>query len=143
LIDSKATDTSLTQAFTATIYRVAMGRMIDLYVGEPPPAAIIDWCTRIADISDGWIITADNPGASIHPSTENRSRTAALDGELAEANIASLATCHIDPAARWPDEYGRLIATGDTAFVHALAARFGQAAVVHVAHDRCRLVWIG
>lgn len=139
---SHDTDTPLAHAFAATIYRVTMNPAVDLYVGHPAPATIIEWCRRVADVPGGWIITADNPGASALAAIDNRHRGAALDAELASAGIPSLETRHIDPAERWPDEYGQLIATGDTAIVHTLAARFGQAAIVSIAHDQCRLVWV-
>lgn len=142
MVYSHDTDTPLAHAFAATIYRVTMNPAIDLYVDHPAPATILEWCRCVAGVPDGWIITADNPGASAHSATDNRSRSVALDAELASAGLSSIATRHIDPAGRWPDEYGRLVATGDTAFMHALAIRFGQAAIVSVAHDQCRLVWI-
>jgi len=108
------------------------------YIVETPDGArIVGIGARhesIDALADGraWcIITADNPGATRVGSAVNRRAWRALRDRLERRHPAlMLPTRHVDPSGRWPDESGWLITFSRLQEIDALAAEFGQAAVV-------------
>ena len=129
--------TDLAAAYRATTYRVEVpGGAIDVRIGEPAPA--LDPYGRC------WgIVTACNPGSVRQAEVESARRQAALEARVTASGWRFLRGCNVADAGDWPPEPTLLIPDIDAPAAMALAADFGQSAVVvGEAGGLARLVWI-
>lgn len=129
-------------AYRATTYRVFLpGGALDLRIDQADER-LRRWladngCRCFA------ILTAANPGSQQAAAERNAERQAALECELLEGNYEPYAAEHVADDGVWPVEESCFVADLACADACALAAEFGQNAVVCGGGDGVpRLVWI-
>lgn len=117
----------LAQAFAQTRYRgIVAGERLELRVGQSCPQ--LD--ARLAD-GLGWAwLTAVNPAAESLPEAENAARLAALRTVLAGAGIECWPGESEADDGSWPTEPGVVLVNVSLAAALAIAADFGQAAIL-------------
>lgn len=131
-------------AFEAARYRIFLDNDSHvLHIGARCPAPIATWISRHAASRCAWLITANNPYAERIDAARNNARDALLHDWARRHASAWLDAINEDPSDSWPDERGVLIANSNEGEVHAIARRFGQAAIVVVQPGRSvYLHWI-
>lgn len=128
---------ALAAAYRATTYRVeAPGGRVDVRIGEAAPA--LDPCGPC------WaIVTACNPGSVRLAAADNARRQALLAARVAASGWRFLPACNLADDGDWPSEPSLLILGIGAPAATALAAEFGQNALVAGdAGERARLVWV-
>src|SRR5574343_256933 len=137
-----AKTSDLEAAYRATTYRVFLpGGMCDLRVGVANEA-LRCWletagCTQFA------IITAYNPGAVVVTDAVNAERQAQLECDLLEGNYEPYAAENLPDAADGPAEEGCFVPDLAPEDACALAADYGQNAVIGGGADGVpHLIWI-
>jgi hypothetical protein len=132
----------LTNAYRATTYRVFLpGGAVDLRLDEASPH-LRDWlaaegCAAFA------IITAHNPGSQPLDAALNAEHQARLECELLEGNYDTFAAENIADDGAWPVEESCFVPALEAADAIALAADFGQNAIVCGGSDGVpRLLWL-
>lgn len=137
-----AKTTELDAAYRATTYRVFLpGCLADLRV-DTSNDALYCWL-ETAGCEQFAIITAYNPGSVASPAARNDERQTRLEGDLLESGYAVLPAQNIPDDGDWPVEESCFVADMSPAEACALAADYGQNAVVCGARDGApQLVWI-
>jgi hypothetical protein len=132
----------LAQAYAATVYRVFLpGGSCDLRPGESS-AMLRGWLAD-AGVREFAILTACNPGSRRLSATDNAERQARLECALLEAGYEPYAGENVAAAGDWPAEESCFVAGLPLADALALAAQFGQNAIVHGGADGTpALVWV-
>lgn len=132
----------LEAAYRATTYRVYLpGGPADLRIDQASERLR----TWLADegCSCFAVITAGNPGSQPLDAAANAERQAQLECELLEGNYEPYAAEHIADDAAWPVEESCFVPDLECADACALAADFGQNAVLCGGSDGVpRLIWI-
>jgi hypothetical protein len=132
----------LEAAYRAARYRIAVpGGAFELTVGRPSEELerllAAHGCRRWA------LLAAANPGSRRLGERENQRRLARLDRELERRGLVAFEGENRDPAGIWPAEASRLLLDVDQEAARALAAAFGQAAILAGETGGApRLVWI-
>lgn len=137
-----AKTSELEAAYQATTYRVFLPSGIcDLRIGEPCEA-LRCWL-ETADCTEFALITAHNPGSMPTDEATNAERQSQLECELLEGNYEPYAAQHISGADLWPDEESCFVPDISTEDACALAADYGQNALVRGGPDAVpHLVWV-
>ncbi|HEY5762839.1 MAG TPA: DUF3293 domain-containing protein [Rhodocyclaceae bacterium] len=117
----------LEQAFGQTCYRgVVAGERLELRVGQACPA--LD--SRLTE-GLGWAwLTAVNPGGESLPDAENAARLASLRAVLGGTRIECWPGEAVADDGSWPAEPGIVLVNVSLAAALAIAADFGQAAIL-------------
>ena len=133
---------NLAAAYRATTYRVFLpGGALDLRIDQPDDR-LRSWLAANGS-SCFAILTAANPGSRRLDVAANAERQAALECELLEGNYEPYAAEHVADDGAWPVEESCFIADLEREDACALAAEFGQNAVVCGGEDGVpRLIWI-
>lgn len=134
-------DPELDRAYRATRYEVtgANGAFV-LRVDQPNAELAAQHAA--AGVSCSVFLTACNPRSTVLTDAENARRNAALLLRLQAGGWPHLPAATIDPAGRWPVEAGFLVLGLTRAEGMALAAQFGQNAILVAAGEPTpRLVW--
>ncbi|WP_305072883.1 DUF3293 domain-containing protein [Propionivibrio sp.] len=132
----------LEASFLATTYCVeGHGERFDLRIGEPHPS-FASWLDD-EDASSWAIITACNPGGMPTP-LQNAARNEALRKSIETLGWRYVPARNHADGGRWPDEPGFCIFDAPESQVCALAAGFGQAAIIVGSNGKASgtLVWI-
>jgi hypothetical protein len=122
------------RADLAALYRRARYRVaapagdFELRVGAPSPA--LDALLARHGTTSWAFLTAVNPGSRPLPEHVNQERLAALERRLAAGGWPRYAGAGIDPEGSFPDEPSFLVLGAPRALLLALAAEFGQAAIL-------------
>lgn len=132
----------LETAFRATTYRVFLpGGVLDLRIDQASERLRL-WLAE-AGYTCFSIITACNPGARPLSAEENAGRQAQLECELLEGNYEPFAGENVADDIGWPVEESCFVGELAIEDACALAADFGQNAVVCGGADGVpQLVWI-
>jgi hypothetical protein len=132
----------LAAAYRATTYRVFLpGGALDLRIDQTDER-LRRWLAGNGSHSFA-IVTAANPGSRQLDAAANAERQAALECELLEGNYEPYAAEHVADDGAWPVEESCFVADLEREDACALAAEFGQNAVVCGGEDGVpRLVWI-
>jgi hypothetical protein len=110
-------------------YRVELaGGAVELAIGRRSPA--LDRELERAGASTWTIVTACNPESVPLGAEENRRRAAELARRISSAGWSTWPSAGVDPDGRWPEEPGFLVLEAPLPAVRALAADYGQAAIV-------------
>jgi len=129
---------SLLDAFLATDYCVetdAGERVITIGATH----AELD---RALDHRDWHLVSAHNPDARLLDPVENDRRHRQLLERIRNGGIDSWPAVNRSFESDWPDEPGRLLAGASTAWIHACARAFGQAAVVAGQAGQPARLWV-
>lgn len=132
---------NLDAAFRATTYRVlAEERPFDLRIGRPDPG-FAAWLARQG--ATCWaILTACNPGGRLALS-QNEARTADLLQRIRRRGWRHVAAVNHADTGDWPEEPGVCVFDIAVEEACALAAGFGQAAIVFGGADgKGELIWL-
>ncbi len=132
----------LEASFLATTYCVDVrGERFDLRIGEAHPS-FASWLND-EDASNWAIITACNPGGQPTP-LQNAARNEALRKSIETLGWRYVSARNRADGGRWPDEPGFCIFDAPESQVCALAAGFGQAAIVVGSNGDAAgtLVWV-
>jgi hypothetical protein len=138
--------TQLEAVYRRAIYRLLEGGSevrapIDLLVDGR--SAELDRLLARHGATSWAFVSAANPGSKRLSAAENRRRTHRLAAAIARRGWTRYRGTGIDPSGGWPEEPSYLVLDAPLEEVAALAARFGQAAIVHgTAGGRARLRWI-
>lgn len=134
--------TKLADAYRATTYRVFLpGGALDLRIDQPDDR-LRQWLAANGHACFA-IVTAANPGSRQATPECNAERQAALECELLEGNYEPYAAEHVADDGQWPVEESCFVPELAVADACALAAEFGQNAVVCGDQDGVpRLFWI-
>lgn len=137
-----AKTSELEAAYKATTYRVFLpSGMCELRIGEPNET-LRCWL-ETADCDSFALITAHNPGGEPADDARNAERQSQLECELLEGNYEPYAAQHEADSGAWPDEESCFVPDISVEDACALAADFGQNAVVCGGPDGVpQLVWI-
>jgi hypothetical protein len=132
----------LTAAYRATTYRVFLpAGVCELRIGEPC-AALRNWLAD-SDNQTWAVITAHNPGSQPADEARNAEQQAQLEGELLEGNYEPYAACNEPDSDHWPAEESCFVPDIAVEDACALAADYGQNAVVCGGADGVpHLVWV-
>jgi hypothetical protein len=132
----------LEAAYRATTYRVFLpGGALDLRI-DLPNELLRQWLSANGSCCFA-IVTAANPGSQQLSAADNAERQAALECELLEGNYEPYAAEHLADDGAWQVEESCFVADLACEDGCALAAEFGQNAVVCGGQDGVpRLVWI-
>lgn len=136
------TKADLDAAYRATTYRVFLpAAAVELRI-DAADAGLAAWLAAAG--APTWaILTAFNPGSEPRGEAENRERQAALECALLEAGYEPFAGENLADDPAWPPEESCFVADIDKEEACALAAGFGQNAIVYGAADGVpRLLWI-
>lgn len=116
--------------YRATTYRVLLpGEWSDVHIGKPLPHVLGAWLEGLNEVH--WaIISADNPGSKMLPSSENSRRRQALEAQLAKDGKVYYPTKHMADDGQWPVERGVLVAGLKEAEALSIAQTWGQRGVV-------------
>lgn len=128
--------------YRATTYRVFLpGGALDLRI-DLPNERLSQWLAATGSQCFA-IVSAANPGSLQLDAADNAERQAALECELLEGNYEPYVAEHLADYDAWPVEESCFVADLQTEDACALAAEFGQNAVVCGGQDGVpRLVWI-
>lgn len=129
-------------AYKATTYRVFLPSGIcELRIGEP--CETLRCWLETADCTEFALITAYNPGGVATDEAINAERQSQLECELLEGNYEPYAAQHEADAEAWPNEESCFVPDISPEDACALAADYGQNAVVCGGADAVpQLVWI-
>ena len=129
-------------AYKATIYRVFLpGGTCELRIGQP--CETLRCWLETADCTEFALITAYNPGGQPMDEAINAERQSQLECELLEGNYEIYAAQHEADADSWPAEESCFVPDISPLDACALAAEYGQNAVVCGGVDAVpHLVWI-
>lgn len=132
----------LETAYRATTYRVFLpGGALDLRL-DLADQRLREWLSATGSNCFA-IVTAANPESQQLDAAANAERQAALECELLEGNYEPYAAEHLADDGAWPVEESCFVADLECEDACALAAEFGQNAVVCGGADGVpRLVWI-
>ncbi len=132
----------LEAAYRATTYRVFLpGGALDLRL-DLADERLRQWLAASGSQCFA-LVTAANPGGRQLDAADNAERQAALECELLEGNYEPYAAEHLADDGAWPVEESCFVADLEREDACALAAEFGQNAVVCGGQDGVpRLVWI-
>lgn len=132
----------LETAYRATTYRVFLpGGALDLRL-DRADQRLREWLSATGSHCFA-IVTAANPESQQLDAAANAERQAALECELLEGNYEPYAAEHLADDGAWPVEESCFVADLECEDACALAAEFGQNAVVCGGADGVpRLVWI-
>lgn len=132
----------LETAYRATTYRVFLpGGALDLRL-DLADQRLREWLSATGSHCFA-IVTAANPESQQLDAAANAERQAALECELLEGNYEPYAAEHLADDGAWPVEESCFVADLECEDACALAAEFGQNAVVCGGADGVpRLVWI-
>jgi hypothetical protein len=127
-------------AYLATTYRVFLpGGMCELRIGQPNET-LRCWL-ETADCTEFALITAHNPGGQQVDEARNADCQSQLECELLEGNYEPYAAQH--ESASWPTEESCFVPDISCKDACALAAEYGQEAVVCGGPDAIpHLVWV-
>lgn len=132
----------LTTAYQATTYRVFLpAGVCELRIGESC-AVLCKWLSDSGNRT--WaVITAHNPGSQPADEACNAEQQAQLEGELLEGNYEPYVACNVPDGDDWPVEESCFVPDIAVEDACALAADYGQNAVVCGAADGVpHLVWV-
>jgi hypothetical protein len=137
-----ATMNKLEAAYRATTYRVFLpAGPLDLRLDQADER-LRAWLAA-AGCRCFALVTACNPGAQRLDAASNAERQARLECELLEGNYEPFAAEHIADDGAWPVEESCFVPDLEAEDACALAADFGQNAVVCGGEDGVpRLVWV-
>jgi len=137
-----AKTTELEALYKATTYRVFLpGGICELRIGQPCEK-LKSWL-KAGDYKEFAIITAHNPGGQPVAAAQNAERQAELECELIEGNYEPYAGENVADDAAWPVEESCFVADIAAEDACALAADFGQNAIVFGTADGvAQLLWI-
>jgi hypothetical protein len=137
-----AKTTELEAAYKATTYRVFLpGGICELRIGEPCEA-LRCWL-ETADCTEFALITAHNPGGQPTGDAINAERQSQLECDLLEGNYEPYVAQHEADTGGWPNEESCFVPDLSAEDACALAADYGQNAVVCGGADGIpHLVWI-
>jgi len=133
---------ALEKAYRATGYRVFLpGGVVELRVDEASDG-LRRWLAEVGD--DGWaILTAHNPGGGRLSAEVNAERQSELECRLLEKGCDPYAGENIADDDTWPVEETCLVSGLPLPDCLALAATFGQNAIVCGGADAVpRLIWL-
>ena len=132
----------LEAAYRATTYRVFLpGGLCELRIGQP--CETLRCWLETASCTEFALITAHNPGGQQVDAATNAERQSQLECELLEANYEPYAAQHEADAEGWSDEESCFVPGISPEDACALAADYGQNAVVCGGADAVpHLVWI-
>ena len=126
--------TELEAAFRATTYRVFLpGGSCDLRAGVASEA-LRCWL-ETAGVGEFAILTAHNPGAARGDEEENAARQSQLECDLLAAGFEPYAGENVAADGGWPDEETCFVPGIALAEAVALAAKYGQSAIIHGGND--------
>lgn len=124
-----AKTTELEALYKATTYRVFLpGGICELRIGQPCEK-LKSWL-KAGGYKEFAIITAHNPGGQPVAAAQNGERQAELECELIEGNYEPYAGENVADAAGWPAEESCFVAELALEDACALAADYGQNAIV-------------
>lgn len=137
-----AKTSELEAAYRATTYRVFLpGGLVELRIGQPC-AQLADWLAR-EDCPGFAIITAFNPASRQLAAEQNAERQARLECDLLEGNYEPYGAENVPDEAGGPVEEACFVPDLAPEDAAALAADYGQNAVVCGAADGVpHLLWI-
>lgn len=137
-----AKTSELEAAYKATTYRVFLpGGCCNLRIGEP--SEILRCWIETAGCTEFALITAHNPGGERADEATNADRQSQLECELLEGNYEPYAAQHEADDDGWSTEESCFVPDISREDACALAADFGQNAVVCGSADGVpHLVWI-
>ncbi|PKO48699.1 MAG: DUF3293 domain-containing protein [Betaproteobacteria bacterium HGW-Betaproteobacteria-4] len=137
-----AKTSELEAAYKATTYRVFLpGGVCDLRVGQP--CETLRCWLETAGSSEFALITAHNPGGRLADEASNAERQSQLECELLEGNYEPYMAQHEADGEGWPSEESCFVPDISREDACALAADYGQNAVVCGGADAVpHLVWI-
>ena len=132
----------LDAAYRATSYRVFLpGGFAELRIDQPN-ALLRAWLEQTG-CSMFAIITAYNPGSQPVDAVHNAERQSQLECELLEGNYEPYAGENVPDDERWPVEESCFVPDVTPEDAGALAADFGQNAIVYGGADGIpHLIWI-
>lgn len=132
----------LEAAYKATTYRVYLpGGTCQLRIGQP--CETLRCWLEAAGCAEFALITAHNPGGEQADAAINAERQSQLECELLEGNYEPYAAQHEADAEGWPSEESCFVPDISPEDACALAAEYGQNAVVCGGADAVpHLVWI-
>ena len=138
-----ATRRELEAAYRATTYRVFLpGGGCDLRIGVA--SETLRCWLETAGAAHFAILTAYNPGSCLVADAENSTRQAQLECALLELDYEAYAAQNLADGEQWPVEESCFIPDMPEGTALALAARYGQCAVVCGGADgRPALLWTG
>jgi hypothetical protein len=133
-------DAELARAFARAVYLVDWGRRgLALRPGE----AVRHWRLHFGGVPAAFI-TACNPGGRVVPEAENRAAMARLRQRVASAGLRWLEGEGRSPLDDWPPEASLLVLGIAAQPARALAADFGQSALLLIdAEGQVMLDFIG
>lgn len=146
---SQRDERRLAAAFRATDYRVRVeGRTFVLRLDAPrarwPAGSAFRAWLEQRGLASWAIVTADNPGGRRRSPARNRAAKHALRRILDAHGWRHVPACNRARYGNWPDEEAFCVFAADLRQLRAVAASFGQAAIV--IGDRVsgapRLLWL-
>jgi hypothetical protein len=137
-----AKTSELETAYAATTYRVFLpGGQCELRIGQP--CETLRCWLETAGCTEFALITAHNPGGQLVDAAINAERQSQLECELLEGNYEPYVAQHEADAEDWPGEESCFVPDISPEDACALAADYGQNAVVCGGADAVpHLVWI-
>ncbi|NTV70496.1 MAG: DUF3293 domain-containing protein [Azonexaceae bacterium] len=137
-----AKTSELEAAYKATTYRVFLpGGSCELRIGQP--SETLRCWLETAGSGEFALITAYNPGGQQVDEAINAERQSQLECELLEGNYEPYAAQHEPDVEGWPTEESCFVPDISREDACALAADFGQNAVVFGGVDAVpQLVWL-
>ena len=137
-----AKTSELEVAYKATTYHVFLpGGSCELRIGQP--CETLRCWLETADCTEFSLITAYNPGGQPADEATNAERQSQLECELLEGNYEPYAAQHEADDGEWPSEESCFVPGISSQDACALAADYGQNAVVCGGADAVpHLVWI-
>ena len=137
-----AKTSELAVAYRATTYRVFLPSGVCELRLDQPCAALHRWL-ETADCREFALITAHNPGGQPTAEAINAECQSQLECELLEGNYEPYAAQHVADGDVWPVEESCFVPDISPADACALAADYGQNAVVCGGSDGVpHLVWV-
>jgi hypothetical protein len=137
-----AKTSELEAAYMATTYRVFLpGGVCELRIGQP--CETLRCWLETANCTEFALITAHNPGGQQADEAINAERQSQLECELLEGNYEPYVAQHEADGEAWPTEESCFVPDISREDACALAADYGQNAVVCGGADAVpQLVWI-
>ena len=137
-----AKTSELTAAYLATTYRIFLPTGVcELRIGVPC-VALRNWLVD-SDNQTWAVITAHNPGSQPADGERNAEQQAQLEGELLEGNYEPYVASNVPDSDDWPAEESCFVPDIAVEDACALAADYGQNAVVCGGADGVpHLVWV-
>lgn len=134
--------TELEAVFRATIYRVFLPAGICDLRADVTSETLRCWL-ETAGAAEFAILTAHNPGGERCDEEENAARQSQLECDLLAAGFEPYAGENVAVGGGWPDEETSFVPALPLTQAVALAAKYGQAALIHGGSDGLpRIVWL-